>query len=118
MVNTTGLHDERERVTWLMNGAVVLVFVSALVALGTWVHLLVVRRLVRFSELADFRQACAKGEGERPASPREARAVQDAAVAAAPAVVIGSGIRGSKLALPGELAARLPGVEVIEGLAR
>ena len=42
----------------------------------------------------------------------------DAAVAAAPAVVIGSGVRGSKLALPGELAARLPGVEVIEGLAR
>ncbi len=42
----------------------------------------------------------------------------DAAVAAAPAVVIGSGIRGSKLALPGELAARLPGAEVIEGLGR
>jgi prolyl-tRNA editing enzyme YbaK/EbsC (Cys-tRNA(Pro) deacylase) len=42
----------------------------------------------------------------------------DAAVAAAPAVVIGSGIRGSKLALPGALAARLPGAEVIDGLAR
>ena len=42
----------------------------------------------------------------------------DAAVAAPPAVVIGSGIRGSKLALPGALAARLPAVEVIEGLAR
>ncbi len=42
----------------------------------------------------------------------------DAAVAAAPAVVIGSGIRGSKLALPGELAARLPGAEVVEGLGR
>jgi prolyl-tRNA editing enzyme YbaK/EbsC (Cys-tRNA(Pro) deacylase) len=42
----------------------------------------------------------------------------DAAVAAAPAVVIGSGIRGSKLALPGELAARLPGAEVLEGLGR
>jgi prolyl-tRNA editing enzyme YbaK/EbsC (Cys-tRNA(Pro) deacylase) len=42
----------------------------------------------------------------------------DAAVAAAPAVVVGSGIRGSKLALPGELAARLPGAEVVEGLAR
>ena len=40
----------------------------------------------------------------------------DAAVAAAPAVVIGSGIRGSKLALPGELAARLPGAEIVEGL--
>lgn len=42
----------------------------------------------------------------------------DAAVAAAPAVVIGSGIRGSKLAFPGELAARLPGAEVLDGLAR
>jgi prolyl-tRNA editing enzyme YbaK/EbsC (Cys-tRNA(Pro) deacylase) len=42
----------------------------------------------------------------------------DPAVAAAPAVVIGSGIRGSKLALPGELAARLPGAEVVEGLGR
>jgi prolyl-tRNA editing enzyme YbaK/EbsC (Cys-tRNA(Pro) deacylase) len=42
----------------------------------------------------------------------------DAAVAAAPAVVIGSGVRHSKLALPGGLAARLPGAEVIERLAR
>jgi prolyl-tRNA editing enzyme YbaK/EbsC (Cys-tRNA(Pro) deacylase) len=50
--------------------------------------------------------------------PAEWPLLVDAAVAVAPAVVIGSGIRGSKLALPGELAARLPGVEVIEGLAR
>jgi prolyl-tRNA editing enzyme YbaK/EbsC (Cys-tRNA(Pro) deacylase) len=42
----------------------------------------------------------------------------DAAVAAAPAVVIGSGVRHSKLALPGALAARLPGAEVVDGLAR
>ena len=42
----------------------------------------------------------------------------DAAVAAADAVVVGSGIRGSKLALPGTLAARLPNAEVIEALAR
>ncbi len=42
----------------------------------------------------------------------------DAAVAAAAEVVIGSGIRGSKLALPGSLAARLPGAEVVDGLAR
>jgi prolyl-tRNA editing enzyme YbaK/EbsC (Cys-tRNA(Pro) deacylase) len=42
----------------------------------------------------------------------------DPAVAAAPAVVIGSGVRHSKLALPGALAARLPNVEVTEGLAR
>jgi prolyl-tRNA editing enzyme YbaK/EbsC (Cys-tRNA(Pro) deacylase) len=50
--------------------------------------------------------------------PAEWPVLVDAAVAAARAIVIGSGIRGSKLALPGELAARLPGVEVIEGLAR
>jgi prolyl-tRNA editing enzyme YbaK/EbsC (Cys-tRNA(Pro) deacylase) len=42
----------------------------------------------------------------------------DAAVAAAPSVVVGSGLRGSKLALPGALAAALPGAEVVEGLAR
>jgi prolyl-tRNA editing enzyme YbaK/EbsC (Cys-tRNA(Pro) deacylase) len=42
----------------------------------------------------------------------------DTAVAAAPAVVIGSGVRHSKLALPGALAARLPHVELTEGLAR
>lgn len=41
----------------------------------------------------------------------------DSAVALVPAVVIGSGIRGSKLALPGALAARLPNAEPIEGLA-
>ena len=42
----------------------------------------------------------------------------DAAAAAAPAVVVGSGLRGSKLALPGALVAALPGAEVVEGLAR
>ena len=42
----------------------------------------------------------------------------DAAVAAAPAVVVGSGLRGSKLALPGALLAALPGAEVVEGLGR
>jgi prolyl-tRNA editing enzyme YbaK/EbsC (Cys-tRNA(Pro) deacylase) len=41
----------------------------------------------------------------------------DAAVASAGLVVIGSGLRRSKLLLPGEVAARLPGAEVIEGLA-
>ncbi|WP_345411943.1 YbaK/EbsC family protein [Pseudonocardia xishanensis] len=39
-------------------------------------------------------------------------------VAAAEAVVIGSGIRGSKLAVPGALLAGLPGAEVVENLAR
>ena len=40
----------------------------------------------------------------------------DAAVAASDLVVVGSGIRGSKLALPGALAARLPGAVVLDGL--
>jgi prolyl-tRNA editing enzyme YbaK/EbsC (Cys-tRNA(Pro) deacylase) len=42
----------------------------------------------------------------------------DAAVAAAPAVVIGSGVRRSKLVLPGRALAALPGATVIEGLGR
>ncbi|GLZ38256.1 YbaK/EbsC family protein [Actinokineospora sp. NBRC 105648] len=42
----------------------------------------------------------------------------DAAVAAAPELVIGSGIRGSKLLVPGDLLAALPGAEVVDGLAR
>ena len=42
----------------------------------------------------------------------------DAAVAAAAAVVIGSGIRGSKIALSGRALTALPGAVVVEGLAR
>jgi prolyl-tRNA editing enzyme YbaK/EbsC (Cys-tRNA(Pro) deacylase) len=42
----------------------------------------------------------------------------DAAVAAAESVVIGSGVRRSKLRLPGDLLAGLPGIEVVDGLAR
>jgi prolyl-tRNA editing enzyme YbaK/EbsC (Cys-tRNA(Pro) deacylase) len=42
----------------------------------------------------------------------------DAAVAARPLVVIGSGVRRSKLTLPGEALGRLPGAAVLEGLAR
>ena len=41
----------------------------------------------------------------------------DAAVARQPHVIIGSGIRGAKLRLPGPLLASLPAAEVIEGLA-
>ena len=41
----------------------------------------------------------------------------DAAVAATPLVVIGSGVRRSKLVLPGATLAALPGAVVIEGLA-
>ena len=40
----------------------------------------------------------------------------DARVAAAPWVVLGSGVRRSKLAMPGPLLATMPGVEVVEGL--
>ena len=42
----------------------------------------------------------------------------DSAVAAAPRVVIGSGLRRSKLTLPGAALAALPGAEVLDGLAR
>lgn len=39
-------------------------------------------------------------------------------VAAAPGVVVGSGLRGSKLALPGAVLAALPSAEILEDLAR
>jgi prolyl-tRNA editing enzyme YbaK/EbsC (Cys-tRNA(Pro) deacylase) len=42
----------------------------------------------------------------------------DAAVAAAELAVIGSGTRGSKLAVPGAVLAALPGAEVLEGLGQ
>jgi len=42
----------------------------------------------------------------------------DARVAALPNAIVGSGIRGSKLQLPGEVLAALPGAVVIDGLAR
>src|SRR6476469_3163478 len=42
----------------------------------------------------------------------------DAAVAAGELLVVGSGVRGSKLAVAGDVLARLPGAQVIEGLAR
>jgi prolyl-tRNA editing enzyme YbaK/EbsC (Cys-tRNA(Pro) deacylase) len=41
----------------------------------------------------------------------------DALVAAVPQVVVGSGVRRSKLTLPGRLLGQLPGATVIEGLA-
>ncbi|SFK85410.1 YbaK/EbsC family protein [Geodermatophilus ruber] len=42
----------------------------------------------------------------------------DPAVAAADLVVVGSGTRGSKLAVPGQVLAALPAVEVLEGLGQ
>lgn len=49
--------------------------------------------------------------------PGDWRVLIDEQVRHLPAVVIGSGIRASKLLLPGELLARYPGSEAIEGLA-
>jgi prolyl-tRNA editing enzyme YbaK/EbsC (Cys-tRNA(Pro) deacylase) len=42
----------------------------------------------------------------------------DAAVAALPHAVVGSGVRRSKLAVPGSVLAALPGAAVVEGLGR
>jgi prolyl-tRNA editing enzyme YbaK/EbsC (Cys-tRNA(Pro) deacylase) len=42
----------------------------------------------------------------------------DAAVAEAPELVVGSGIRGSKVLVPGDVLAALPAAEVVEGLGR
>ena len=42
----------------------------------------------------------------------------DAAVAACPRVVVGSGVRRSKLTLPGEALGRLPGAVILAGLGR
>jgi prolyl-tRNA editing enzyme YbaK/EbsC (Cys-tRNA(Pro) deacylase) len=42
----------------------------------------------------------------------------DARVAATPYVIIGSGVRHSKILLPGPALVRLPGVEVIDDLAK
>jgi prolyl-tRNA editing enzyme YbaK/EbsC (Cys-tRNA(Pro) deacylase) len=42
----------------------------------------------------------------------------DQAVAVAPELVIGSGIRSSKLLIPGEVLVKLPGAEVLEVLGR
>jgi prolyl-tRNA editing enzyme YbaK/EbsC (Cys-tRNA(Pro) deacylase) len=42
----------------------------------------------------------------------------DAAVAAMPRAVVGSGVRRSKLTVPGAVLAGLPGAEVVDGLGR
>ncbi|MEO7350566.1 MAG: YbaK/EbsC family protein [Marmoricola sp.] len=46
------------------------------------------------------------------------RVLVDSAVTGIDLAIIGSGIRGSKLFLPGRLLGRLPGAEVIQDLAR
>lgn len=50
--------------------------------------------------------------------PTEWPVLVDARVVQQPRVVIGSGLRASKLAIPGADLAAVPGVEVVEGLAR
>ncbi len=50
--------------------------------------------------------------------PAEWPVLVDAAVVAAGQVVVGSGLRRSKLVLPGAAVADLPGVEVLPGLAQ
>lgn len=50
--------------------------------------------------------------------PAEWPILVDAAVARESELIIGSGIRGSKLLVSGTLLAALPGAEVVEGLAR
>lgn len=50
--------------------------------------------------------------------PAEWRLLVDAAVAAIPVAIVGSGVRRSKLLLAGDDIARLPGAEVVEGLGR
>jgi prolyl-tRNA editing enzyme YbaK/EbsC (Cys-tRNA(Pro) deacylase) len=42
----------------------------------------------------------------------------DAAVAAAPELIVGSGVRASKLLVPGDVLAALPGAEIVEELGR
>ena len=42
----------------------------------------------------------------------------DPAVAQAPAVVVGSGLRRSKLIVPGAVLPDLPGAEAVDGLGR
>ncbi|TDN91717.1 YbaK/EbsC family protein [Microbacterium sp. BK668] len=42
----------------------------------------------------------------------------DARVAALPAAIVGAGIRGAKLSVPGRVLAALPNAQVLEGLAR
>jgi prolyl-tRNA editing enzyme YbaK/EbsC (Cys-tRNA(Pro) deacylase) len=42
----------------------------------------------------------------------------DSRVAAVPSAIVGSGIRGSKLQLPGPVLAALPGAQIVDGLAR
>ncbi|MFD0994537.1 prolyl-tRNA editing enzyme YbaK/EbsC (Cys-tRNA(Pro) deacylase) [Pseudoclavibacter chungangensis] len=50
--------------------------------------------------------------------PSDWRVFVDSRIVDLPEVIVGAGIRGAKIALPGAVLAALPGVEVIDGLAR
>jgi prolyl-tRNA editing enzyme YbaK/EbsC (Cys-tRNA(Pro) deacylase) len=50
--------------------------------------------------------------------PAEWPVLIDSRIVTKPYVIIGSGVRHSKIALPGAALGRLPGAEVVEGLAR
>jgi prolyl-tRNA editing enzyme YbaK/EbsC (Cys-tRNA(Pro) deacylase) len=50
--------------------------------------------------------------------PASWRVLVDAAVLGVPAAMIGSGLRRSKIILPGSALADIPGAEVVEGLGR
>lgn len=50
--------------------------------------------------------------------PDDWRVLVDSRVAEVPAAIVGAGIRAAKIELPGAVLASLPGVEVIEDLAR
>ena len=50
--------------------------------------------------------------------PAERLALVDSRIVALPQVIVGSGLRRSKIAMPGAVLAALPGAQVVEGLAR
>jgi prolyl-tRNA editing enzyme YbaK/EbsC (Cys-tRNA(Pro) deacylase) len=50
--------------------------------------------------------------------PAEWSLLIDARVAEVPLAIVGAGIRGAKVAVPGEVLASLPGAQVIDGLAK
>ena len=50
--------------------------------------------------------------------PAEWPILVDSRIVALPRIIVGSGIRRSKIAMPGSVLAALPGAQVIEGLAR
>lgn len=50
--------------------------------------------------------------------PPEWRILVDSRISRVPDAIVGAGIRAAKISLPGEVLCALPGVEVVEGLAR